>query len=287
MTSSGRARCVAITGATGYLGSSLAGFFSAHGDDVVSLSRRQPSNEQLRWRPFSLGSTVDEATLADVDVLIHAAWGLGSGDPAKLWEENVIGSRALIDAAEAAGVRKVVFISSMSAYFGTKQTYGLMKLAVERTVLDKGYVAIRPGLVYGDSPGGMAGTLKKVSRLPLWPHFARAQLFVVQEEEIAPAMASVVDDYAAFAGHVVGFANPDAVGLAPLLTWLSDRDRPRPRVPVPAKSVILGLKAVEKAGVSLPFRSDSLLGLVQGPDAVPGQELLAARGIKFRQLGVV
>ncbi len=60
-----------------------------------------------------------------------------------------------------------------------------MKLAVERTALDLGCAVVRPGLVYGESPGGMAGTLRKISRLPLWPRFKSAKLFLAHEDDVA------------------------------------------------------------------------------------------------------
>ena len=126
-----------------------------------------------------------------------------------------------IEAAVTAGVRKVVFLSSMSAYFGTRQTYGLMKLAVERTALDLGCAVVRPRLVYGESPGGMAGTLRKISRLPLWPRFKSAKLFLAHEDDVAQAIARVVDHYDELSGQVMGLANPQSVDLPSIFAGLS------------------------------------------------------------------
>jgi nucleoside-diphosphate-sugar epimerase len=275
---------VAITGATGYLGSVLSDYLSSQGQHVVALTRRQPERTDSEWRQFDLGQPVDGSVFRGVDALIHAAWVLSGKDTPELWEHNVAGSRRLIEAAVTAGVQKIVFISSMSAYFGTRQTYGLMKLAVERTALDLGCVVIRPGLVYGDSPGGMAGTLQKISRLPLWPRFRSAKLFLAHEGDIAPAMATVLERYDDLSGEVVGFANPRPLGLSSILTGLSPAHTRRPSVPVPAGLVMAGLRLLEKANVKFPFRSDSLLGLVEGAEFLPGEQLLAERGVEFRCL---
>lgn len=275
---------VAITGATGYLGSLLSEHFSNQGCEVVALTRRRPETVAADWRRFDLGRPVEVSMLDGIDVLIHAAWVLSGSDTNELWAQNVIGSRRLIQTAVAAGVRKIVFVSSMSAYFGTRQTYGLMKLAVERTALDSGCVVVRPGLVYGPSPGGMAATLRNVSRLPVWPRFKSAKLFLAREEDIAPAIGKVVDHYGELSGQILGFANPQPVELSAILTHLSTGHRQRPGVPVPAGPVMAALRGAENAGVKFPFRSDSLLGLVKGPNFLPGKELLAEHGIDFRGL---
>jgi uncharacterized protein YbjT (DUF2867 family) len=276
---------LAITGATGYLGSVLTSELSTLDCDVVALTRRPPQSEETEWRHFDLRQPVESSVLRDIDVLIHAAWVLSGKDESALWRQNVVGSRKLIEAAVDAGVGRTVFISSMSAYFGTRQAYGLMKLAVERTVLDLGGVVIRPGLVYGEVPGGMAGTLQKISQLPLWPQFRSAQLFLAHQADIAPAIATVLDAYSELSGQVIGFAHPKPVDLSTILTGFSPTHRRRPCVPVPAGAVMAGLRLLEHANVRFPFRSDSLLGLVKSAQFLPGRELLTQQGIKFRSFG--
>jgi nucleoside-diphosphate-sugar epimerase len=276
---------VAITGATGYLGSVLSDHLSNRGDEVIALTRRRPKRAVGEWRHFELGRPVDTTTLQDVNTLIHAAWVLSGKDTKQLWRENVIGSRRLIEAAVTAGVQKVVFVSSMSAYFGTRQAYGLMKLAVERTALDMGCVVVRPGLVYGDSPGGMAGTLRKISSLPLWPRFKSAKLFLAHEDDLAHAIARVIEHHDELSGEVIGLANPRSVDLPSIFAGLSPEHERRPSVPIPAGLVMAALRMLEGAGVPFPFRSDSLLGLVEAADSLPGQEFLVRRGVEFRSIG--
>jgi nucleoside-diphosphate-sugar epimerase len=276
---------IAITGATGYLGSVLSEHLSSRGDEVVALTRRRPERAVSEWRHFELGRPLDVAIFQDVDTLIHAAWVLSGKDTSQLWRENVIGSRRLIEAAVTAGVQNVVFVSSMSAYFGTRQTYGLMKLAVERTALDMGCVVVRPGLVYGESPGGMAGTLRKISRLPLWPRFKSAKLFLAHEDDVAHAIATVIEHYDELSGQVIGLANPRPVDLPSIFAGLSAEHERRPSLPVPAGPVMAALRLLELAGVPFPFRSDSLLGLIEAADVLPGQDCLVRHGVEFRSVG--
>jgi len=46
---------------------------------------------------------------------------LSGKDTGELWQQNVVGSRRLVEAASVAGVGRIIFISSMSAYFGTRR----------------------------------------------------------------------------------------------------------------------------------------------------------------------
>lgn len=273
---------IAITGATGYLGGVVSTHLIGRGHHVIALTRKPPTDTALGWHTFDLGLPVEGSAFAGADTLIHAAWVLSGKDTGELWQQNVIGSRLLIESARAAGVSRIVFVSSMSAFFGTRQAYGLMKLAAERTVLDAGGTVVRPGLVYGDSPGGMAGTLKKVASLPVWPRFRTARMFLAHEDDIAPAVAGILDHFDDFRGHILGLANPTPYDLTTILTGLSPDHRPRRTLPVPAKAVTAPLKVIESANITLPFRSDSLLGLVEGASTLPGHETLACHGITFR-----
>jgi hypothetical protein len=173
----------------------------------------------------------------------------------------------------------------MSAYFGTRQTYGLMKLAVERTALDLGCAVVRPGLVYGESPGGMGGTLRKISRLPLWPNFKSAKLFLAHEDDVAQAIATIIDHYDELSGEAMGLVNAQSFDLPSIFAGLSPEHKRRLSLPVPAVLVMAVLRLLESAGVPFPFRSDSLLGLIESADLLPGQERLARQGVEFRSLG--
>jgi nucleoside-diphosphate-sugar epimerase len=272
---------VGITGATA---SVLSDYFSSRGDEVIALTRRRPERPVSEWRQFELCQPVDGTIFQDINLLIHAAWILSGKDTSQLWRGNVTGSRHLIEAAVTAGVQKVVFVSSMSAYFGTRQTYGLMKLAVERTALDMGCVVVRPGLTYGESPGGMAATLRKISRLPLRPRFKSAKLFLAHENDVAQAIAKIADHYDELSGEVIGLANPQSIDLCSILACLSPEHRRRLSLPAPAAPVMAVLRLLERVGVPFPFRSDSLLGLIESADSLPGQKHLVQHSIEFRNL---
>jgi uncharacterized protein (TIGR01777 family) len=69
---------VAITGASGLIGSALSTFLRARGDDVVHLVRREPrASYEIRWDPAS--RKMDPAGLSGLTAVVHLA-GAGVGD---------------------------------------------------------------------------------------------------------------------------------------------------------------------------------------------------------------
>ena len=75
---------IAVTGASGLIGSALVARLRAGGHEVVTLVRRPPRSEhEIRWDPS--GGQLDRAALTGVDAAVHLA-GAGIGD--KRWTED-------------------------------------------------------------------------------------------------------------------------------------------------------------------------------------------------------
>jgi uncharacterized protein len=69
---------VAITGASGLIGTALSAFLSERGDEVVHLVRRQPqTSHEIGWDPAS--RTLDPGDLSGLSAVVHLA-GAGVGD---------------------------------------------------------------------------------------------------------------------------------------------------------------------------------------------------------------
>ena len=84
---------IAITGASGFIGTALVPFLRADGHEVLRLVRRTPAApDEISWDPRA--GTVDLDPLAGVDAVIHLA-GVGVGD--KRWSDSykaeILGSR--------------------------------------------------------------------------------------------------------------------------------------------------------------------------------------------------
>jgi len=76
---------IAITGASGMIGTELTASLSKAGHRVVALVRRAPKagSDEIRWDPA--GGTIDAASLEGIDAVVHLA-GAGIGD--KRWTDE-------------------------------------------------------------------------------------------------------------------------------------------------------------------------------------------------------
>lgn len=74
----GMPRRIAITGASGMIGTALSAHLTGRGDDVLHLVRRPPRTPaEIRWDPAS--RSMDAGLLSGVDAVVHLA-GAGVGD---------------------------------------------------------------------------------------------------------------------------------------------------------------------------------------------------------------
>jgi nucleoside-diphosphate-sugar epimerase len=274
---------VAITGARGYVGSVLVDKFAAKGWETVRLVRR-PSASETNATPYDLTQSHSGTFLEGIDTLIHCAWDLSAVRRTEIWNINVRGTTALLRHASHVGVRRVIFVSSMSAYDGTTQLYGRAKLECERMATSLGQVVVRLGLVYGPGWGGMARALRKMTRLPVTPLPAgQSYQYTVHEDDAANAilrLASIQQTPLV----PLGIAHPEPVAFGQLVRAIAHSSGHAPHlVPMPWQVAYAALRVGEFTGVRLPFRADSLLGLARPAPEVPNQSRTIDLGISFRR----
>ena len=184
---------VLVTGASGFLGRAVAAHLVAAGHGVRTLQRR-PS--EVGGATDVLGSITDPRTVhravEGADGVVHLAAKVSlAGAPDEFRAVNVEGTRALLDAAEDAGVTRFVQVSSPSvAYAGaalagvgaepadphrargdyarTKAEGELIALARDSAAMR--VVAIRPHLVWGPGDTQLVARIvdrARRGRLPL------------------------------------------------------------------------------------------------------------------------
>lgn len=155
-----------ITGGSGFVGSRVAA--AAHrqpGGRVRHLARRTPPGagpgEVVHG---DLGDPPSlRGTCAGADVLVHCATRVG-GDPETVEAVNDLGTRALVEEAVRAGVRRILYVSTAAVYgrgpfrgvrpgevpIAPASATSRTRAAAERHVLEAGGLVLRPHLVYGE-----------------------------------------------------------------------------------------------------------------------------------------
>lgn len=159
---------VLVTGATGYIGTHTMVELLAAGCDVVGLDNYVNSLPEAAARvaaivgrpvPVIEGDVRDAAALGRlfaaqrIDAVIHfaalKAVGESVAQPLRYYDNNVVGTLRLLEAMQAAGVRRLVFSSSATVYGEPSELplteaaavrptnpYGATKAAVERLLAD-------------------------------------------------------------------------------------------------------------------------------------------------------
>jgi nucleoside-diphosphate-sugar epimerase len=144
---------LAVTGATGFVGSHLLDVALADGHDIVALTRReQPPRERVTWVAGDLHDRAAlERLVTGADAVIHVA-GVISGQTAAAFEKgNVEGTLAMLAAATAGGIRRFIHVSSLAAREPKLSLYGASKARAEELVHGSGldWAIVRPPAVYG------------------------------------------------------------------------------------------------------------------------------------------
>ncbi len=113
--------CVAITGVSGLIGQHVLPLLDPDPDieRIVGLDVREPARRcrRFEFHRVDLASTELKPLLDGVDVVVHlASWPDSIADEALMTRVNVDATRRLLEAAAAAGVQRIVRVSTAAVY---------------------------------------------------------------------------------------------------------------------------------------------------------------------------
>lgn len=117
---------VVLTGATGFIGSHLAGELVARGYEVVALRRPQSNTwrvaavaDRLTWINTDAADWPQQLQTLQPEYLVHSAWlgvGVGQRDDWQSQLSNLTFTMRLLQAVSHSGLKKVVMLGSQAEY---------------------------------------------------------------------------------------------------------------------------------------------------------------------------
>jgi nucleoside-diphosphate-sugar epimerase len=267
----GIVRHIIVTGGSGYIGSRLVTMAIAAGWKVTVLGR-QPRQwlGTARAMEWSLGSllppdAVDPDTPADEYALIHLAHDWTNSPSFKDPEGglNLEGTRTLLRASRALGLKRFVFVSSQSARADAANIYGRVKWRIEQELVSPGEVAARVGLVYGGRPLGMFGLLTRLAaRAPILPMVNPWRgVQPIHIDEVCLGLLRLVEsDEVGW----VGVASPESVPFGSFLRILAQElyGRRLLVLPIPHRLALLACDALQMVPFGPKIDRERILGLV-------------------------
>jgi dihydroflavonol-4-reductase len=216
---------VFLTGGTGFIGGHVARQLRARGDDVVALVRSPEKAGALRDSGCELvagdlaATAAIEQGVAGCDAVVHAGAvyevGIPKSEHAAMYDANVRGTERVLDAAIAAGVGRIVYVSTCAVFgdtHGQVATEGFKRdadypseyertktlaheLAEDRIGKGAPIVIVQPGGVYGpDDHSEIGNVIEQVSKgkLPA-KAFPDAGFMFCHVEDIAAGIVLALD----------------------------------------------------------------------------------------------
>jgi nucleoside-diphosphate-sugar epimerase len=207
-----------------------------------------------------------ERAITGCDAVVHLANASGVVDERLVHAVNVAGTEHVLAAARTAGVRRIVFTSTISAMRERLGPYGSSKRLAEERVRTAGipFVILRPSLVYGGGETGLVASLARHLRaLPVMPVIGdgRIALDPVHLDDVCDVIQAclVRDDVLGQAYDVLG---PDRVTLDDFLRRLgSVLGVQRPLLHLPARLSLLFARLLSGLMANPPLTVDNVLGL--------------------------
>ena len=268
-------RRVLVTGASGFVGAPLVSALARAGE-MVRATTRDPAakvfsssvdvvavpdyRKPINWRPL----------LEGVDAVVHLA-GIAHTGPnldEALYDRIVYGAtNDLVAACEAAGLDRLVFMSSVRAQTGPSadhvlhedddprptDAYGRAKLRAESAVAAFGgaWTILRPVVVYGPGVKGNLADLMRLAGTP-WPlPFAALsnKRSMLGLDNLLSAISFALADGAAVRETFL-VADPEPVTFAELVAALrTGLGRPTRLVPLPMSSVRATLRLMGREDI--------------------------------------
>ena len=286
---------ILVTGGTGFVGGHVVRALLDAGKPLRSLVRDLGRAEELE----GLGSELVEGDMTEPETLRGAVEGVESvvhlvairqGKRSEFEAVMSRGTRALLDEARRAGVRRFVHMSALGTTEETKDIvpyYGA-KWDMEQAVRGSGlpHVIFRPSFVFAPD-GGILPTFRKLAKLtPVTPIAGSGEqrLQPIWAEDLAACFVRALDDDGV-TNRTLELGGPDVVSWNTLWERLKQAlGVRRPSLHVPMSLMRANALVTERLPGNIPLTRDLLKMMEVGDNVVTGDDGARALGVSLLPL---
>ena len=258
---------IAVTGAFSYSGKYITKRLLDCGEEVITLTghpdRPDPFDGKVKAFPLDFDETGLTRSLQGVDVLVNTYWVRFDQD-GNTQPRAVENTRVLVNAAKAAGVKRIVHISIANPSADSPLPYYWGKAANEKAVMDSGlsYAILRPTVLVGKEDILINNIAHLLRHFPFFliPGDGSYGIQPVYVEDLADLAVEAVyrkDSY------VIDAVGPDSYTFRELVQLIGKKiGAPRPLISVPPRLALLAAQFISLFVRDVVLTPEELEGLM-------------------------
>lgn len=292
------ARKILVLGAAGFIGSSLVARLASGGYEVRAVTRsldrharKLPAEVLVLPLEQAIEPAAWERALIGIDAVVNCAGLLQSGPQGSIHTVHAAAPRALFQACEKAGIKRVIQLSAIGIEESSASDFSTSKRAADEalrsTSLD--WVILRPSIVLGEAAFGGSALFRALAVLPFLPRLPWAGAF--QPVQLTDLLATIEFFLrpAAPARVTLDVAGRDRLSVSELAAlyrrWFGLKPAPSLQIPYRLLSfAAYAGDAFAALGWASPLRSNSMAELRRGAVGDPS-EWISLTGIEPETAG--
>jgi len=260
---------VAVTGAFSYSGKYITKRLLARAEEVITLTghphRPDPFEGKVKAYPLDFDEGGMKRSLQGVDVLVNTYWVRFDKDE-NTQARAVENTRKLVNAARAAGIRRMVHISITNPSANSPLPYFWGKAANEKAVTESGmsYAILRPTVLVGDEDILINNIAYLLRRFPFFalPGDGSYRLQPVHVNDVADLAVEGVYRTDSYINDAVG---PDIFTFREMVQVIGEKiGAKRPLVSVPPRLALLAAQFLSLFVRDVILTQEEVDGLMAG-----------------------